>query len=144
MRTTRFHSRIIALVVVIAGSLLASVPASAGGITVVENDVDHSFGQHVTFTLEASSDAEISQIYLFFHATDDDETEKEKVALEEPGRQVSVRHVHNARIYPLPPFATITYWWQIEDGAPPSDARRADRRVPRPASPTSLSSRAQS
>jgi len=117
LRPTRFHLRIIALVVVIAGSLLASVPASAGGITVVENDVDHSFGQHVTFTLEASSDAEISQIYLFFHATDDDETEKKKVSLEGPDRQVSVRHAHNARIYPLPPFATITYWWQIEDVA---------------------------
>ena len=117
MRTTRFPSRIIALLVVIAGSLLAPVPASAGGITVVENSVEHSFGQQVAFTLEASSDAKISQIYLFFHATDDDETEKKEVSLEAHGRQVSVRHVHNARVYPLPPFATITFWWQIEDVA---------------------------
>jgi hypothetical protein len=117
LRTTRFPSRIIALLVVIAGSLLAPTPASAGGITVVENSVEHSFGQQVAFTLEASSDARISRIYLFFQATDDDETEKKEVSLEEPARQVSVRHVHNARVYPLPPFATITFWWQIEDVA---------------------------
>jgi hypothetical protein len=91
------------------------MPAVAGGITVAENSVEHSFGQQVTFTLEATSDAKISQIYLFFHATDDDGTEKKRVSLEEPGRHVSVRHAHNARVYPLPPFATITFWWQIED-----------------------------
>lgn len=114
---TRFHPSIVAFLAVIIGSLLVPVPASAGGITVVENRVEHSFAQHVTFTLEASSDAKISQIYLFFQATDDDETEKARVALEEPAREISVEHTHDARVYPLPPFADITFWWQIEDAA---------------------------
>jgi hypothetical protein len=114
---TRFHPSIIAFLAAIVGSLLVPVPASAGGIIVVENSVEHSFAQQVTFSLEASSDAKISQIYLFFQATADDETEKAKVALEEPAREVSVEHIHNARVYPLPPFADITFWWQIEDAA---------------------------
>jgi hypothetical protein len=91
------------------------VSALAGGIGVSENRVEHSFAQHVTFTLEATSDAKITEVYLFFHATHDEETEKTRVPLEEPAREISVRHSHDVRRYPLPPFADITFWWQIED-----------------------------
>jgi hypothetical protein len=71
----------------------------------------------VTFTLEATSDAEVSQVYLFFRATHDEETEKKKIPLEAPSRQISLQYVHDVQRYPLPPFAKITFWWQIEDGA---------------------------
>jgi hypothetical protein len=106
----------IASIAVVVGFLLIPIPASAGGITVEANSVEHSFAQQVTFTLEASSDAEISQIYLFFQATDD-ETEKVKVSLEKPAREVSVRYVRDVETYPLPAFADITFWWQIGDVA---------------------------
>jgi hypothetical protein len=87
----------------------------ADGIDVTENGVEHSFAQHVTFTLAATSDAQITEIYLFFHPLHDEETESTKVPIEEPGREISVRHAHDVRRYPLPPFADIAYWWQIED-----------------------------
>jgi hypothetical protein len=91
------------------------VAAQAGGIDVTANGVEHSFAQHVTFTLTATSDAKITEIYLFFHATHDEETEKVQVSIEEPAREISVRHVHDLRRYPLPPFSDVVYWWQIAD-----------------------------
>ncbi|MGD2178240.1 MAG: peptidase MA family metallohydrolase [Anaerolineae bacterium] len=91
------------------------VSARAGDIDVTESTVEYSFAQHVTFTLEASSDAEITEVYLFFHAIHDEETEKTKVLIEKPAREIKVRHTHDVRRYPLPPFAHISFWWQIED-----------------------------
>lgn len=117
MHTARPSLSIIAFTALMVGSSLVPVRVSAAGITVLENSVEHSFAQHVTFALEASSDAEISQIYLFFRATQQDETEKVKVPLQEPAREISVSHTHDARLYPLPAFAHITFWWQLEDAA---------------------------
>ncbi len=109
--------RVIIFIAVIIGSLLTAMPASAGDIVVVENDVEYSFAQQVTFTLAVTSDVEISQIHLFFRATGDDDTEKVAVALEKPEREVSVRQTRDLGVYPLPPFADIIFWWQIEDAA---------------------------
>ena len=95
----------------------ANAPSSANGIRVIENSVEHSFAQHVTFTLEASSDAEISEVYLFFRAIHDEATEKKRVSLEDPSQDVSLEVRHDAMRYPLPPFAEITYWWQITNAA---------------------------
>jgi len=112
------RSRSAALILLLALPLLAlPVPASASGIRVTHNSVEHSFAQHVTFTLEASSDCEISEAYLFFRATHDEATEKKHVPVEHPSRKVSLRVRHDAMRYPLPPFAEITYWWQIENAA---------------------------
>lgn len=79
--------------------------------------MEHSFAQHVTFTLQASSDAAISEVYLFFRAAHDETTEKKKVTVEHPSERISLEVRHDAMRYPLPPFAEITYWWQIEDAA---------------------------
>jgi hypothetical protein len=117
LRVARLELGIVASLVSLVGSLLVPVSALAGGIDVIENEVEHSFAQHVTFMLEAASDAEITEIYLFFRATHDEETEKAKVLLEQPSREISVKYAHDARRYPLPPFADITFWWQIQDAA---------------------------
>ena len=106
---------IIAFLAVVTATLSAPVAALAGGINVTENRVEHSFAQHVTFALKASSEADITEIYLFFHVVHDEETEKTQVPLETPCREISVQHTHDVRRYPLPPFADITYWWQIQD-----------------------------
>ncbi len=117
MRTARFDLVIVAVLAWLATSLLLPIPTSASGISVTRSSVEHSFAQHVTFTLEATSDAEISQVYLFFRATYDEETEKERLALEKPSREISLNHTHDVQRHPLPPFADITFWWQIEDTA---------------------------
>jgi hypothetical protein len=84
-------------------------------ITVVESEASHSFAQQITFTLQIASDAEITQVYLFFHATGDERTETVDLTIEEPSREIT--HVHDLRSFPLPPFARVAFWWQIEDAA---------------------------
>jgi hypothetical protein len=90
--------------------------AAAEGITVVESKASYSFAQQVTFTLQATSDAEIAQVYLFFRATGDERAKPIDVSIE-PDCQISTNYVHNLHLSPLPPFATVTFWWQIEDDA---------------------------
>jgi len=87
---------------------------AADGITVVESRANHSFAQQVTFTLQATSDAEITQVYLFFCAAGDERTESVNLTIE-PAREISVNYVHELRLSPLPPFAMVTFWWQIKN-----------------------------
>lgn len=117
MRRLRTDLAVIALLTAFVTALLAPAPSWASSIEVTRSGVEHSFAQHVTFTLEATSDAKISQVYLFFRATHDEKTEQTRIAIEEPSREITVTHVHDVRRHPLPPFADITFWWQIEDGA---------------------------
>ena len=86
------------------------------GIAVVESTVSHNFAQQVTFTLQATSDAEIIRVYLFFRAAGTGNTESVSVDID-PAREINVSYMHDLRYSPLPPFATITFWWDIEDDA---------------------------
>ena len=113
----------IAGLVLVPGGLVAPSPrdglrqiATAQYITVVESQASHSFAQQVTFTLRATSDAEITQVYLFFQATGDERAESVGIDIQ-PGREITANHVHELRQSPLPPFATVTFWWQIDDAA---------------------------
>ena len=107
----------LASLVLVVGLLLAPSAAAAGPITVLESRADHSFAQQVTFTLHATSeDADIEHVYLFFQVGDG-EVESANVSIAEPAREVNVSHVHDLRLFPLPPFAIVTFWWQIEDAA---------------------------
>lgn len=89
------------------------------GITVVESTATHSFAQQITFTLHATSDAEITQVHLFFRAAGDEHTELVPVDFErlssESGHEANASYMHDLRRSPLPPFATVTFWWDIED-----------------------------
>ena len=117
MRTARLHLVVVTVFALAFAFLPVPTSAAGAGISVLTNRVEHSFAQQVTFTLEAASDAEISEVYLFFRATHDDETEKARVSVEEPSRNIDVVYTHDVRHYPLPPFADIAFWWQIEDTA---------------------------
>lgn len=86
-------------------------------MAVVEQDVAYSFAQQVTFTLAVTSNAEISEIYLFFRGSKDPDTEKVAVAVENGAGVIRVSYTRDVGLYPLPPFDQITYWWQIEDVA---------------------------
>lgn len=90
---------------------------TAGSITVQESAASHSFAQQITFTLQASSDAEITAIYLFYQVAGvEQHTEPVSVHIE-PAREINVSHMHDLRLSPLPPFSTIVFWWRIEDAA---------------------------
>jgi hypothetical protein len=107
---------LIATLVLALGFLPVSPAFADDGITVIESRVNHSFAQQVTFTLQATSDTPISQVYLFFRTTDGERTKSIDTAVE-PAREVSVNYVHDLRRSPLTPFTVVTFWWQIEDTA---------------------------
>jgi hypothetical protein len=107
----------IACLALLLSSLLAPSTVVAGGITVVKNKASHSFAQQVTFTLQATSDAEITQVYLFFRAIGDERTESTNVLIDQEDGLATARHSHDLHLSPLQPFATVIYWWQIEDNA---------------------------
>lgn len=117
MHTARVSLTVITLLTLLVASLLVPLCVSANGISVTTNSIEYSFAQQVTFTLEATSDTEISQVHLFFRATYQEETEKKRVALERPSREIKVEHTHDLQRYPLPPFADIEFWWQVVDAA---------------------------
>jgi len=103
--------------VLLLGLLLLPPVVSAEGITVIENRAEHNFAQQIIFTLQVASDAEITQVYLFFRATGDDQAKSVRIEDLQPGREVSVSYKHDVRLFPLPPFSMVTFWWQIEDSA---------------------------
>lgn len=94
--------------------LPALTSAAAQGISTVESQASYSFGQQVTFTLRASSDNEITQVYLFFQASGEERTQSMAVSIQ-PGHEIDATYVHELRRSPLPPFSTVTYWWRFED-----------------------------
>lgn len=101
----------------VLGLLLMPSPAAAAGITIVENQASYSFAQQMTFTLRATSDAPIRQVYLFYQATGNERTQSVNVTVKQVGEEFVATHLHDLRLFPLPPFATVTFWWQIENSA---------------------------
>jgi hypothetical protein len=89
------------------------------GVTDVESTATHSFGQHITFTIHVTSDAKVTQVHLFFRAAGNEQTEFVSVDFEqtssESGHEANASYMHDLRRSPLPPFATVTFWWNIED-----------------------------
>ncbi|MBU0703148.1 MAG: hypothetical protein KKC18_04710 [Chloroflexi bacterium] len=108
--------RLVASFTLVLSLLLVPLAASAEGITVVESRAEHSFAQQITFTLRAASDAEITDVYLFFRATGDEQAKPVSVDIA-PGREIEFSYVHDLRLSPLSPFAQVSFWWWIKDGA---------------------------
>jgi len=85
-------------------------------IGVVDNTASYRFGEEMIFSLEANSDTDITECYLFFRAANEERTNS--VAFEFlPSPEIRVTYAHDLRASPLSPFAIITYWWQIRDRA---------------------------
>lgn len=107
--------KVIASLVLALGSS-PILPVAADGIRVIESAAVHSFAEQATFTLQARSDAEIAHVHLFLRATGETWTESVDVEVD-PAREISTTYVHDLRTSPLPPFATVSFWWRIEDAA---------------------------
>jgi hypothetical protein len=105
------------------GLLVASSPPLAGAvvigegdITEVENTANHYFAQQITFSLRVVCEARVNRVLVFFQANGDDGTESEDVAFEQSDNLVAATHMHDLRLAPLPPFATVSFWWWVEYG----------------------------
>ncbi len=109
-------------------------PARAqSGITVQESQVTYSFGQQITFELRATAPAEITTVTLRYRVAGEPRTLVRTLAFT-PGREVVATHVEELRTVHIPPFARITYWWEVGDAAggrlttPPQEFLYADNR----------------
>jgi hypothetical protein len=90
---------------------------ATNGIALQESAVSHSFAQQVTFTLQASSDAEITAVYLFYQVAGVEQHTESAFVDIEPAREINVSYTLDLRLSPLPPFSKVIFWWQIEDAA---------------------------
>jgi len=122
---TKRRLRLSTSLVLVAWLLLSSPDPSwygfsqtvvADGITVLNTGAEHRFAQDLTFTLQATSEAEITKVYLFFQVEGGDQTESQVITFD-PATEIDISYAHDLRRSPLPPFALVTYWWQIEDAA---------------------------
>jgi len=111
----------------IVGLLMLAVGWSTGwaaddGIAVLTNTYSYAFGHTITFHLEASSSAEITQVQLTFGpAGRSDEAITVPTAFT-PGTHVVTDYAHDLTGHHFQAFGQIEYYWVV------TDARR--RRLP--------------
>jgi hypothetical protein len=95
---------------------LAVSPARAqADITFAALDAAYSFGQHITFHLQATAPTPIVEINLFFRVQGQSDTTAIPIAIDDPKPTISVDHAHSLVEQNIPPFASLTYWWEIHD-----------------------------
>jgi hypothetical protein len=77
-------------------------------------DADYSFGQYITFRLNANSLVTISEVNLFLRVAGQSGTIAVPVSFQ-PGTRVAVEFPYSMVGGEIPPFSTITYWWEVRD-----------------------------
>ncbi|MGH2592952.1 MAG: peptidase MA family metallohydrolase [Anaerolineae bacterium] len=76
---------------------------------------DYVFAQQITFVLDATSDARITRAIVFYQS-DRSSLRQGEVAFT-PETTVHVEVLQELRGGAIPPFSTVTYWWEIADEA---------------------------
>ena len=111
--------KLLFLTLIVLLSLTFSLPAGAqGGIQATLNEYEYAFRDHITFRVEASSEAEIAEITLFVRVSGESGRQRDKPDFE-PSRSISAEIVWDkmAEDQYRPPGVTIKYWWQLKDVA---------------------------
>lgn len=102
----------------IAALLWATVTPSARTQTpppfTFSDSFEYTFGQQITFSIQASAPQEITSITLYLEFEGVDLPEPHPVALE-PGPEVQAGVQRDLRLTPFSPFGEIAYWWEIRD-----------------------------
>lgn len=111
----KLFAALIALVVAL--HLTPTLTFAQTDVVIESNEAYHSFGQHITFHLEASStNAEITEITLFFEV--EGRIGKTPVPVTfQPAMHVAIDVVQSPAEHDLQPFTTLSYWWEIGDAA---------------------------
>jgi hypothetical protein len=84
-------------------------------ITIAALEAAYSFGQHITFHLQATAPTPIVEINLFFRVQGQSDTTAIPIAIDDPSPTLSVDYAHSLVGQNIPPFASLTYWWEIHD-----------------------------
>jgi hypothetical protein len=103
-------------------------------ITVQEASVTYTFGQQAVFSIQATSSADITALYLYIQSEGNERVEVTPVPAE-PGSSVQATFTRDLRLFPFPPFGTVNWWWEVRDAAghqlttPPATFRYEDNRL---------------
>ncbi len=103
----------VTLFVLLAGVVAGPAWAQAG-ISIEASGARYSFGQHVTFHLEARAPAPLTSVHLFLQVQGQMAKSPISVPIT-PNTHVNVDYVYSMAEHRLPPFATLTYWWTLQD-----------------------------
>ncbi|NLE43440.1 MAG: hypothetical protein GX620_01860 [Chloroflexi bacterium] len=99
--------------------LRAAAPSPANAlapsqIVSTESHVTYSFADEMTFSIHALSGTPIDRCYLFFRAATEERTRSVEISVL-PAPEIFVTHTVRLQEAPLPPFASISYWWEFRD-----------------------------
>ncbi len=103
--------------VLITAIILVSPVSAQTGVVVQVPDAEYSFGQHITFFLKATSEATITQVNLFFRVQGETDATVVPSVPFDPGVEVSIEYAYSLVEHNVPPFAPITFWWEVHDEA---------------------------
>jgi len=103
-------------------------------IAVEEATVTWTFGQQAVFSIQATSSADITALYLYIQSAGNDRVEVTSVPVD-PSPSVQATFTRDLRLFPFPPFGTVNWWWEVRDAAghqlttPPATFRYEDNRL---------------
>ncbi|MCS6964219.1 peptidase MA family metallohydrolase [Thermoflexus sp.] len=77
-------------------------------------ELDYTFGQRMRFILEPESPFPIVEAILYYTLPDMELPQRVRIVL---GSQTpsQILHERDLRRDPLPPFAPLTFWWEVQD-----------------------------
>jgi hypothetical protein len=85
-------------------------------ITVQEASVTYTFGQQAVFSIQATSSADITALYLYIQSAGNERVEVTSVPVD-PSPSVQATFTRDLRLFPFPPFGTVNWWWEVRDAA---------------------------
>ncbi len=107
----------------VAGGLIVGMARAQGvGITVSKSEADYVFAQRMSFHIVARSDADFRSAAVVVQAKNRPEI---RGAVTPVGKTLDLTYTLQLMGGVLPPFSTVTYWWELTDAA--------GRKVPTPA-----------
>lgn len=111
--------RLLVLAGLLVGAALVTAAAAAQEappITVASSSYTYTFGQQATFSIEASAPASITALYLYLQPQGQENLEVYPVEAP-PAPAIEASLERDLRLFPLPPFGQVSWWWEIRDGA---------------------------
>jgi hypothetical protein len=104
------------LIAGLVGLAVSGARAQAGLHVTALRLPEYEFGQAITFSVLAASDADITDVTLLMRTADQPRTFVGKARFER-GAAVEAVYVLELGRWSVEPFALVEYWWELEDSA---------------------------
>jgi hypothetical protein len=105
----------LALTLLVTG-VLAAIATAQDSIQIVEQSWESAFRQHITFSVKAESEREITDVKLFYQLVGQRATARNDAAFD-AGKSVDATYSINQLATYFPPGTEMEYWWKLTDDA---------------------------